>query len=214
VNQRAKSYAEVARLMNLVDGQKLPGLGTVIALTNDFREEILEKKGDRVKMLEKLRSKQTDVDRILADKAEKGMRLIQSERIPLGQPSPDTIQEVHQIVRGLHCKGHGWHMWGHASKDPANIVVGTSMRKYVKSWMTEWDLLRLYPGEECELEVSSWKPCYDEPQNVPEVQSPEPSHSAQLADVPEVPPRIPEEETELVAPTIKWPSESSITPTS
>ena len=214
VNQRAKSYAEVARLMNLVDGQKLPGLGTVIALTNDFREEILEKKGDRVKMLEKLRSKQTDVDRILADKAEKGMRLIQSERIPLGQPSPDTIQEVHQIVRGLHCKGHGWHMWGHASKDPANIVVGTSMRKYVKSWMTEWDLLRLYPGEECEIEVFSWKPCYDKPQNVPEVQSPEPSHSAQLADVPEVPPRIPEEETELVAPTIKWPSESSITPTS
>ena len=73
VNQRAKSYAEIARLMNMIDGQMLPGLGTVLALTNDFREEILEKKGDSVKMLEKLRSKQTDVDRILADKAEKGM---------------------------------------------------------------------------------------------------------------------------------------------
>jgi len=207
VNQRAKSYAEVARLMNMVNGQKLPGLGTVIALTNDFREEILEKKGDRVKMLEKLRSKQTDVDGVLADKAEKGMGIIQSERIPLGQPAPDTIQEVHQIVRGLHCKGHGWHMWGHASEGPANIVVGASMRKYVKSWMTEWDLLRLYPGEECEIEVSSWKPSYDEPQEVPEVKLFKPRPSAPIADVPAVPPSTPGEETELVAPAITWASE-------
>jgi bacteriophage exclusion system BrxC/D-like protein len=214
VNQRAKSYAEVARLMNMINGQKLPGLGTVIALTNDFREEILEKKGDRVKMLEKLRSKQTAVDGVLADKAERGMGLIQSERIPLGQPSPDTIQEVHQIVRGLHCKGHGWHMWGHASECQANIVVGASMRKYVKSWMTEWDLLRLYPGEECEIEVSSLKPSYDDPQEVPKVQLPEPSHSAQLGDGLGVPPSIPGEETELVAPTITWASEFSKPPTS
>jgi hypothetical protein len=214
VNQRAKSYAEVARLMNMVDGQKLPGLGTVMALTNDFREEILEKKGDSVKMLEKLRSKQTYVDGNLADKAEKGMGLLQSQRIPLGQPSPETIQEVHQIVRGLHRKGHGWHMWDHSSEDPANIVVGTSMRKYVKSWMTEWDFLRLYPGEQCEIEVSSWKPCYDEPQDVPVVQLPETSHLAQIADVPGVPPNVPGEEAELVAPTSTGASESSIPPTS
>jgi hypothetical protein len=242
VSQRAKSYAEVARLMNMIDGQRLPGLGTVLALTNDFREEILEKKGDSVKMLEKLRSKQTEVDGNLADKAEKGMGLLQSQRIPLGQPSPETIQEVHQIVRGLHCKGHGWHMWGHASEGEANIVAGASMRKYVKSWMTEWDLLRLYPGEECEIEVSSCKPSYDDPQEVPEVMLFDPRPSAQIADapgeppslpeeVPEVmlfdprpsaqiadapgePPSLPEEETELAAPAISWPSESSITPTS
>jgi hypothetical protein len=214
VNQRAKSYAEVARLMNMIDGQKLPGLGTVIALTNDFREEILEKKGDSVKMLEKLRSKQTEVDGNLADKAEKGMDLLQSQRSPLGQPSPETIQEVHQIVRGLHRKGHGWHMWNHSSEGPANIVAGTSMRKYVKSWMTEWDFLRLYPGEQCEIEVSSLKPCYDEPQDVQEVQLPESSHSAQIVDVPGVPQNIPGKEAELVAPTSTGASTSSITPTS
>ncbi len=214
VNQRAKSYAEVARLMNMVDGQKLPGLGTVIALTNDFRKEILEKKGDSVKMLEKLRSKQTDVDRVLADKAEKGMGLLQSQRIPLGQPSSGTIQDVHQIVRGMHLKGHGWNMWDHASEGPANIVAGTSMRKYVKSWVTEWDFLRLYPGEECEIEVSSWKPCYDEPQDIPEVQLPESSHPEQLGVVPGAPPSMPGEGAELVAPTSTGPSASSTTPTS
>ena len=77
----------------------------------------------------------------------------------------------------------------------------------MKSWVTQWDFLRLYPGEECEIEVSSWKPSYEEPQEVPEVQLPEPNHSLQLADVHGVPPSIPGEETELLAPAITWASE-------
>jgi hypothetical protein len=200
VNQRAKSYAEIARLMNMIDGQMLPGLGTVIALTNDFREEILEKKGDSVKMVEKLRSKQTDVDRLLADKAEKGMGLLQSQRIPLGLPSAETIQDVHQTVRRLHLKGHGWHMWEQASEEVATIVPGTSMRKYVKSWVTEWDFLRLYPGEECEIEVSSWKPSYQEPEGLQERQgTTQMSSSASLHEVSAESSTVSEGKPELVA---------------
>ncbi len=214
VNQRAKSYAEIARLMNMIDGQMLPGLGTVVALTNDFRDEILEKKGDSVKMLEKLRGKQTDADRILADKAEKGMSLLQSQRIPLGQPSPDTIQEVHEIVRGLHLKGHGWHMWDSASEGPAQIETGTIMRKYVKSWVTEWDFLRLYPGEECQIEVSPLKPSYEEPKDIQEVHWPEASDTEELVAISDVSSNVPDEEAELVAPTITWASEPTIPPSS
>ncbi len=214
VTQRAKSYAEVARLMNMVDGQMLPGLGTVMALTNDFRDEILVKKGDSVKMLEKLRSKQTDVDRVLADKAEKGMDLLQSQRIPLGQPSPETIQDVHQIVRGLHLKGHGWHMWENASKDSAKIMAGTSMRKYVKSWVTEWDFLRLYPGEECEIEASSWKSSYEEPQDILEKSAVETNHSAPHNDAPTETRVTSEERAELVAPAGSTIPTSAINPTS
>lgn len=199
VNQRAKSYAEVARLMNMVDGQMLPGLGTVLALTNDFREEILEKKGDSVKMLEKLRNKETDGDRILADKAEKGMELLKSQGIPLGQPSSETIQEVCQVIRGLHLKGHGWRMWDNASENPAIFAPGVSMRKYVKSWVTEWDFLRLYPGEECEIEVSSWKPSYEETQEISATPVSESFRSAQLPEISEVSSTTPEEKAALVA---------------
>ena len=207
VNQRAKSYAEVARLMNMIDGQMLPGLGTVVALTNDFREEILEKKGDSVKMLEKLRDKQTDSDSLLAHKAEKGMGLLQTQRIPLGQPSSGTIQEVHQIVRGLHLKGHGWRMWEQDAEGPATIVPGSSMRKYVKSWVTEWDLLRLYPSEESEVEVSTLKPSYEEPQDVSEVHWPEESDAEELVTISDIPSNDPGQDAELVAPTITWASE-------
>ena len=213
VTQRAKSYVEVARLMNMINGQMLPGLGTVMALTNDFREEILEKKGDSVKMLEKLRSKETDADRVLADKAEKGMGLLQSQRIPLGQPSFETIQEVHQIVRDLHLKGHGWRMWENESENSAKIMDGTRMRQYVKSWVTEWDLLRLYPGEECAIEASSWKPSYEEPQDSSEGAMTEASHSETLAESSAESPTVSGEEPECVAqgsPTmVSW---SSIPP--
>lgn len=168
VNQRAKSYAEVARLMNLDGGPTLPGLGTVLALTNNFREEVLEKKGDKVKLLEKLRANNTEADRLLADKAEKGMGLLQSQRIPIGHPSSTIIHDAHRTIRELHLKGHGWHMWENAMDGPAQIVSGTSMRKYVKSWVTHWDSLRFYPGEDCAIEATPWKSSYVEEEDIQE----------------------------------------------
>jgi hypothetical protein len=198
-NQRAKSYAEVARLMNLDGGPTLPGLGTVLALTTDFREEILEKKGDKVKLLEKLRANNTEADRLLANKAEKGISLLQSERIPIGHPSSEMIHEAHQTIRGLHLKGHGWHMWENVANDPAQIVSGTSMRKYVKSWVTHWDSLRFYPGEECEIESSTWTPSYADPEGVQEThgqEQPFTCHSATMAESAE---DSQPEDTELIA---------------
>ncbi len=188
VNQRAKSYAEIARLMNMDSGHMLPGLGTVLALTNDFRQEVLEKKGDAVKLLEKLRGKQTESDAILADKAEKGMALLQSQRIPLGNPSADIIREAHQTVRDLHHRGHGWRMWAHDMDDGGRIDAGTSMRKYVKSWVTKLDFLRLYPGEECEIESTTWKPSYDSPIDTPSEASLDAERSLASIKTPESPP--------------------------
>jgi BREX system ATP-binding protein BrxC/D len=216
VNQRAKSYAEVARLMNLDGGPTLPGLGAVLALTNDFREEVLEKKGDKVKLLEKLRAKNTEAERMLADKAEKGMGLLESQRIPLGQPPNDIIQEAYQAIRSLHLKGHGWHMWENAANDPAKIVPGTSMRKYVKSWVTHWDSLRFYPGEESEIEASTWKPsCVDQEdlqeEKIPE-ECPEQSHAGRFASEPESATGEMPEDQEFVAHGIRDASNSSTHP--
>jgi hypothetical protein len=199
VNQRAKSYAEVARLMNLDGGPTLPGLGTVLALTTDFREEVLEKKGDKVKLLEKLRANKTEADRLLADKVEKGIGLLQSERIPIGHPSSEMIHEAHRTIRALHLKGHGWHMWENATDGPAKIVPGTSMRKYVKSWVTHWDSLRFYPGEKCEIEASSWTPLYVEQEGDQEENAQENACKSDTTAVPEYATVWASEDTVLVA---------------
>lgn len=216
VNQRAKSYAEVSRLMNLDGGPPLPGLGAVLALTNDFREEVLEKKGDKVKLLQKLREKNTEAERMLADKAEKGMGLLESQRIPLGQPPNDIIQEAYQTIRSLHLKGHGWHMWENAANGPAQIIPGASMRKYVKSWVTHWDSLRFYPGEECEIEASTWKPSCVDQEDIQEEEIPQEyqkkSHAGRFASEPESATGEVPEDQEFVAHAIQGESQSSINP--
>ena len=157
VLQRAKSYGEVARLMHMDGGPPLPGLGTVLALTNDFRSEVLENKGDATKLSEKLRAKGTEADIQLANNTEQGIQLLQTQRIPISQPPSDVIQDVYRTVRTLHLKGHGWRMWEEATDAPATIVQGASMRRYVKSWVTQWDFHRMFPDEECELETTPWK---------------------------------------------------------
>jgi hypothetical protein len=184
--------------MNLDGGPTLPGLGTVLALTNDFREEVLERKGDKVKLLEKLRANNTEADQLLAEKAEKGMGLLQSQRIPIGHPSSSIIHDAHRTIRALHLKGHGWHMWENATDGPAQIVQGTSMRKYVKSWVTHWDSLRFYPGEECAIEASTWKPSYVEQEDL-EKENDQQYYSAADSESAEA---SPSENKELVAPEI------------
>jgi hypothetical protein len=40
------------------------------------------------------------------------------------------------------------------------------MREYVKGWITEWDLKRLYPGYNVEIEVTELKQDYTEDRNL------------------------------------------------
>ncbi len=163
ITQRAKSYGEISRLMNVDSGQPLPGLGTVVALTNDFREEVLEKKGDKVKLLEKLRAKQTPADDLLAEKAEQGMGLLESQRIPVGTPTPATVEETYRTIRNLHLNGHGWRLWEQDSRNPVEVEARNNMRRYVKSWITRLDLLRIFPGQECEIEAVPLNPSQEAP---------------------------------------------------
>ena len=82
VRQRAKSYAEFARLMNKWESSGLPGMGVVAALTNDFKTEVLVGKNDTVNVPARLRSTQTEADNQLANRAEVGLALIESETSP------------------------------------------------------------------------------------------------------------------------------------
>lgn len=146
---------------------------------------------------------------MLADKAEKGMGLLESQRIPLGQPANDIIQEAYQTIRSLHLKGHGWHMWENAENGSAQIVPGTSMRKYVKSWVTHWDSLRFYPGEECEIEASTWKPSCVDQEDLQEEYFQEESHAGRFASDPGSATGETREDQEFVAHGIRSVSDSS-----
>ncbi|GJL50962.1 MAG: hypothetical protein NPIRA01_21890 [Nitrospirales bacterium] len=163
VNQRAKSYAELARLVGGQDKISYPGIGVVVALTDDFQKEVLEGKGDMVKIPQRLQAVSSDENIKLAEQAEMGMKLVESRRIPIEGPTEPLIQQTHQTIRSLHVQAHNWRDWDHSAIVPhIEVLPGTRMREYVKSWITELDLKRLTPDEAVEIEVDNLKSHYEE----------------------------------------------------
>jgi len=143
--QRGKSYAELARWMGRVKGAAIPGLMTVAAITDDFSLAVLQEKGDREKVGARLRAKGTDEHRNLAGRADIGMRLIEREAVTLRPPDEPTLRDTYRRLKEIHGKAYGW--------DPPEIPWASSamtrrMRSYVRRWVNEWDLRRVYPGTE------------------------------------------------------------------
>jgi hypothetical protein len=148
--QRGRSYAELARWLGLDHGVAVPGLATVAALTDDFADRVIGDRLDDEKAPSRLMAKG---DREVARLAELGVRTLQ-QRDPLRRLTPpdrDALVDCLARTRRLYRKAYDW--------DPPEIQVGDvlaskSMRQYIKSWITEWDLLRLF-GEKVEIDIET-----------------------------------------------------------
>ena len=158
--QRAKSYAELARWMGKLEGSNPAGLTTLLTITTDFKSIILEEKNDLEKVPGKLRSRISEGDLLLASQAERGMRIIQREKIELNKPDSTMLKETYDKIRNIHNIAYGW--------EPPQVssveLQGTtkSMREYIKGWITEWDLKYLDKGYKPEIESIELKPDYTE----------------------------------------------------
>jgi hypothetical protein len=143
--QRGRSYAELARWMGRVEGEVYPGLTTVAAITDDFGLAVLQEKSDRDRVGGRLRGKETFEYAALAGRAETGMRIIEREIMTLKPPDESTLAETYQRLKQIHGSAYNW--------DPPEIptveaAMTRQMRSYVRRWVNEWDLRRLYPGVE------------------------------------------------------------------
>lgn len=163
--QRAQSYAELARWLGRLEASSFSdfgyksGLAAVMALTDDFQSAILDEKGDREKVPQKLRETGSETDLVLSRQAEQGMRLIECERIPLVGPYDQLVEEIYHKIRSIHGAAYGW--------EPPQVptierLSSTRMREYVKGWITEWDLTRLDPSRKVEIELTEIRQDYSE----------------------------------------------------
>lgn len=165
LRQRAKSYAEVARLLGKLAGDSIPGLTTVLAITDDFEGAVIQDRNDEEKIPGKLRAGGQDAELLLASQAECGMRLIQQDKVPIEPPTEATIHEIYDKVRAIYGKAYGWHSpMGYQSPDKTKQI-----RQHVKRWITELDLKRLYPDYKPEIEVTELRQDYSER---PELEAP------------------------------------------
>ena len=83
LQQRAKSYAEVARWVRGEHGASALPLAAVLAMTDDFEAAVITGKGDREQVGQRLRAKETPEAADLAGAAEQGMRIIDRDMLLL-----------------------------------------------------------------------------------------------------------------------------------
>lgn len=167
LRQRARSYAEIARWIGRLEGFGVPGLTSVLTITSDFEREVLdEEKNDEEKIPNKLRGSGSEADILMAAQAERGMQVIRRDRVLLEKPDNDTMRQTFQKVRAIYSSAYGWE----PPNDYKDVEDPTlRMRQNVKRWITEWDLMRLYPGYRPSIEVGQLRPSYEE---MPDIEVP------------------------------------------
>ncbi len=152
VLQRAKSYAEVARLMLGPNEDLAVPVGAVLACTDDFGAEVLQPSGkDDLEMVpRRLLQRQTVEDEVLAARANIGMQLLDRDAMVLQPPDYEELDRTYERLKQVHGEAYDW--------SPPDVVgierLGTNrMRQYVRAWINEWDLRRLDPGYQPDIEV-------------------------------------------------------------
>ena len=171
--QRARSYAEIARLANKLQGDGIPSLTSVFAITKDFEEALLEGRNDRERIPGKLRASNLPADLALAGQAERGMRMISRERVPLRPPDQAQLLQSYLKTKATHARAYGWSPPEAGSPEQ---LGSTPMRTYVRFWINEWDLRRAYPDYSPRMEVAELRPSYEEDRDLevaPEAEAPE-----------------------------------------
>jgi len=157
---RARAYGELARWMGQLgdspDG-RFSGIGVVAAITGDFEKAVLTGgKIDQEYVPGKLRASTRDEDHALATVAERGMRFIQKNAERLPPLSEDEVRRTYDELHVIYERAFGW-------TPPVGVAlpaIGTSsvMRSFVRRWITEWDISRLFPGAAFELQVTPLSP--------------------------------------------------------
>jgi hypothetical protein len=139
---RARAYADLARWTGRLRGQRSPGLVSLFAITQDFAALVLHQRNDIERIPGRLRATENEADSAIADGAEVGMRMIERDRVPLSPPDLRGLDQLRERLRALHGLAYDWQP---PELDAGERATSTSMRQYVRRWINEWDLHRLYP---------------------------------------------------------------------
>jgi hypothetical protein len=161
VLQRGKSYAELCRWLGLAPDVGVPGVVAVCAITDDFKNVMFDGKLDPEKVPRVLEAKGLAPQARLA---EIGMSAIEQRQHFLAPPNEDKLRSSLERVRGLYHQAYGW---SPPVGDIGERRTGKTMRQFIKSWITDWDIQRLY-GKKDEIDTGTISTDYSENKDLEE----------------------------------------------
>ncbi len=150
--QRGKSYGEVARWVRGFEGERVPWLGSVMAVSDDLQTVVFDEKNDDENVPLRMRTRN---DEPAAVRAESGISIIRRNTIHLERPDQQVLEETYRTIRRLHSEAYEWI----APELPVTLGEQTkSMRQYVRAWIYEWDLRRLDPEYRPSIQIGEIAP--------------------------------------------------------
>lgn len=158
VLQRGRSYAELSRWLKISDHQGLVSVGTV---TPDFATTVISGHGknDSENVPHRLRSKPRY--ELIADDAVSGMEHLASRCMPLQSPDDEEVLAAIEALRKLYSEAYGWDAPEHQPM-VGGVSAQNRMRYKVRAAINEWDLKRLFPDSQPEIETEVYQHRYME----------------------------------------------------
>ena len=138
--QRAMSYAWLATWLGLEGARPFPGIITLYTVTDDFVTAVINARLDSERLPERLLLKDRQQEARLA---RAGIAHIERTVLlhRLTPPTDADLARCHDRLRGLYTDAYGWP----APPLPApERTSSRTMRHYIKAWITQWDMARLY----------------------------------------------------------------------
>lgn len=163
---RARAYAQLGRWLGLRPEHRVDGIAVLATVIEDFTHSVLRVKGDSWNVPELLERKQRPVDTANIPFATAAMAAIE-DAVHLAPMTLPQIRKAHSILREAHSRAYAWR----APELDVEFRRQNPMRLYVRRWINEWDLRRLYGAEapdEFEDEDLSMDFSEDERFDVPE----------------------------------------------
>ncbi|MDE2580317.1 MAG: DUF2791 family P-loop domain-containing protein [Rhodospirillales bacterium] len=137
--QRALAYAQLAGWLGFGAARRPAGLVALFAITDDFVEAVINPKLDSERLPERLRLKGRDDEAALAAAGIAAIeRSVRTHR--LAAPEAHDLVACHDKLRVLYTEAYDWPA---PDLPPAIRTSSRTMRHYIKSWVTQWDLARL-----------------------------------------------------------------------
>lgn len=147
--QRGRAYAELARLLGLADDLAIPGLLAVGAITPDYAAAVIDEKDDRNQIGFRFRARGDLESELTAALAESAIDAIEREVLRLREPSQDDLTSVLARLSEVYATAYDCQP---VALD-ASLKAGRQMREYIRSWITTWDLKRVAPAYEPDIEL-------------------------------------------------------------